>query len=216
MRRISLAIVAAAAVGLLALAQPPVAHTPNWRDAIVDTVKVVRNDGAGGTGVPISCTPTGRGSWSVVILTAAHVVRGADLTQWSIETPDRWYGVPTLIAQHDSKDAALLRVMTNGPIPCTPLRFDAIDAGEHVWVIGYPALVDHRVITDGWVGGPGCASAEVFPGNSGGPVVDSHGHLVGIVLTVGVHGSPMNRKFIHHDMGFLPMGEIQEWLASNL
>tara|TARA_R110002095_G_C4251957_1_gene240421 strand:+ start:17843 stop:18505 length:663 start_codon:yes stop_codon:yes gene_type:complete len=214
MRRISLAIATSAIMAALALS-PPASPPEQWRDAIVHTVRV-ECDRGGGTGVPVECVPLLDGRWSIVILTAKHVVEGEDLSLWWISTPEMVYGVPTLMAEHPTADASLLRIISDEPLNCTPLRFAHPDMGEQVWVIGYPSMSPHRVITDGWVGGVGVASAEVFPGNSGGPVVDSFGHLVGIVVTVGVHGHPMDPKFIHHDMGFLPLGAIQEWLVSNL
>lgn len=195
----------------LALSLPTTAVVPNWRDVVEHTVRVESANG-GGTGVPVRCEPMIDGNWFVTILTAAHVIQGEDLADWVIATPEQVFGAPHLLAVHPTADAALLGVSSQMPLHCPPLHFPDLYTGERVWVIGYPALVKHRVITDGWVGGPGYASAEVFPGNSGGPVVDSSGRLRGIVLRVGAYGHPMDPSFIHHDMGFLQLAAIKEWL----
>lgn len=195
------------------------ALTPDrdFRDAALVTVQVMRHDGAGGTGVPVQCDRLDDGRWTIVILTARHVVEGQDLSTWSVNIGlHRWVGTPTLIAKHPTTDAALLRVESDRPIECVPIRWEHPNVGERVWVIGYPAMTPHRVITDGWVGDVGHASAEVFPGNSGGPVIDSEGRLVGIVLTVGVHVQTDDPHYIHHDMGFLPMERLRGWLDNTL
>ena len=190
------------------------AHT--WLDAAKVTVKIVSPEGTGGTGFPVGYMPTFDGPTVVLILTAAHVVRDEDLTDWSVMVADeRWLGVPKLVQYHRSLDAAIVQVRIVGgrPIRIVRLREAEAEIGEQVWAIGYPGC-HRRTITTGYVGQRGAAGIDVFPGNSGGPVVDGRGRAVGIVLGVGVQSiwGPLNPVLIQHDMVFLPTTDILEWV----
>lgn len=187
-----------------------------WLDAAKVTVKLVSQRGVGGTGFPIGYMPSLGGPPIVLILTAAHVVRDEDLTNWSAMIGDeRWLGTPELVQYHKSLDAAIVRVKIVGgePITVVSLREAEAKIGEQVWVIGYPGL-GRRTITTGYIGERGAAGVDIFPGNSGGPVVDIRGRAVGIALGVGVQSpwGPMDPVIVQHDMVFLPTVDILEWV----
>jgi S1-C subfamily serine protease len=99
-----------------------------------------------------------------------------------------------VVFRSPKEDVAVLKL--EKPIPgMTPLLVAAEDrgAGEKVWAIGSPGLgkeVLEQSISEGLIsstrrkiGGSVYLqhSAAVNPGNSGGPLLDEHGHVVGLV-----------------------------------
>jgi len=96
-----------------------------------------------------------------------------------------------LIGRHRDLDLALLWIeRENGTNSYTqPIRrFLAIDVGDHVFAIGHPEGLDFSMSTGIVSQKRGDdllqVSAPVSPGNSGGPVFDDHGLLLGIVQSV--------------------------------
>lgn len=208
-----LAQIVAAVLLTTACTVPSVVPAASWLDAARVTIKLLAGDGGGGSGFPIDVIDLGDGTQSVLILTAAHVAEGG-MSGWSALIADeRFLGYPTFVAQHPTMDAALVRVTVRdgGPrVRAVPLRLAEAEVGEHVWAIGYPGA-QRRAITDGYVGQHGCASAPVFPGNSGGPLVDDHGRAVGIVVRMGLF-NVYGPTLVPQDMIFLPVTDILPWL----
>jgi len=125
------------------------------------------------------------------VLTNNHVVYGCARVTIKHSTGD----LPLrLIGQDPNADLAILQesgVTTPGLDFRDPSR--ALRAGEKVVVLGYPLRqqLGSLIVTEGIVssleGGPGETNlfqmqAPVQPGNSGGPVFDSHGQVVGITV----------------------------------
>ena len=101
-----------------------------------------------------------------------------------------------LVRRDERNDLALIRVQTNGAVPFASFRaVPAIKAGEGVIVAGFPLpniLQTGLNITLGNVsalaglGGNTAflqVTAPVQPGNSGGPLLDMGGNLVGVVVS---------------------------------
>jgi Trypsin-like peptidase domain len=122
-----------------------------------------------------------------LIVTAHHVVDGCA----AIKIPDS--GPATLLKSDQRSDLALLKAAK--PIS-TGLRFRtgrSIKLGEEIVVIGYPLrglLSSPPTVTTGIVSSLAGIrddrtemqiSAPVQPGNSGGPVLDRSGNVVGVV-----------------------------------
>jgi serine protease Do len=149
----------------------------NVRQSVVQ----VRGIGGGsGAGVVIADTH---------IITNAHVIRSRKIL---IET---WEGkeLPVLAVKlNRSRDLALLSVSTlkTAPLPLGDSR--ALKPGTPVFAIGHPmgfvgavsSGVIHQVSVPRWV----CAEVRLAPGNSGGPLVNFSGQLIGINTMVASGG----------------------------
>ena len=146
-----------------------------------------------GSGVLLCAT-----SNNYYIATSRHVVDGPDWAtdrdlpkQAFVLSQDQGSALATIIARHATLDLALLAV------PCHYVQagfrqainpFGAIEIGERIYVIGHPEGLLFS-ITDGLISQKPDndliqLSAAVSPGNSGGPVFDEWGRLVGIVQSV--------------------------------
>lgn len=144
----------------------------------------------------VSIISQGRGSGSGaiiradgMILTNAHVVGTARTVNVGLADGRRVEG--TVLARDVSLDVAVVRV-TATDLPTVPLGdSDALQVGQRAIAIGNPLGLD-RTLTAGVIsalnrttpqlGGETFiqTDAAISPGNSGGPLVDSRGRIVGI------------------------------------
>jgi serine protease Do len=136
----------------------------------------------------------GQGSGVIVdaagyIVTNYHVVRSARDVRVRLSTGREV--AAEVIGTDALTDLAVLKVSADGLVAATWGDSDALDVGSFVWALGSPFGLDHSV-TFGIVSNkarPGIASAfqsflqtdaAVNPGNSGGPLVNVRGEVVGI------------------------------------
>jgi S1-C subfamily serine protease len=142
-------------------------------------VEIFTNKGVG-TGFAVNAAQ--EGVHPTAIITNAHVVHGAGRTV-SIRYDGRSYPgtVERVDAAHD-----IAIVSTAAVVPSLPLAppGDHPQIGDVVYAVGHPYLLDDTV-TMGIVSHTDPDSiqtdAAIGPGNSGGPLVDVHGHVIGIV-----------------------------------
>ncbi len=137
-------------------------------------------------------SPSGFGSGLLInggyVLTCWHVVDGGDKVSVSCQGKDY---AATVVQKDPANDIAVLRV-TDAPLGA-PLRFSDVKLGENVFTLGFPHpdLQGFDVkFTTGSISaltGPGSTpvyyqiSAPLQSGNSGGPLFDEQGNLVGMV-----------------------------------
>ena len=135
------------------------------------------------------------------VLTAAHVVQTADVA--SVEFPDGQVIIARVIGSDIKSDVALLqlREMPKGVAPLTLGDSDKVAVGDQIFVIGAPYGISqtlsvghlsgrHRLPTNNE-----SATAVEFlqtdaainGGNSGGPMFDMEGNVIGIVSTIMSH-----------------------------
>ena len=141
---------------------------------------------AGGTGV--IATADGR------IVTNAHVARGSQL---SVALWDGRELPATLLARDARRDLATLQIEAGGLPAATFGDSNTLRVGELVMAIGNPmgfigALTTGVVHALGNLPGFGAqswvlADVRLAPGNSGGPLADAHGSVIGINTMI-VHG----------------------------
>ena len=123
------------------------------------------------------------------IVTNAHVLDGG--YRYFVELHDRRRYSAALIGVDKLSDLALLKVECNDLLPASWGDSDALDVGSIVWAFGNPYQLK-QTVTSGIISGkdrPGDLNAKqallqtdaaINKGNSGGPLVDSRGHVIGI------------------------------------
>lgn len=132
------------------------------------------------------------------ILTNAHVVRDATEIRVRLagETEPR---SATLLASDAGNDLALLRIAGDGFVPATFADPDSMRIGDEVVAIGFAldldgapsvtkgivSALDRTIVTaSGALDGLVQTDAAISSGNSGGPLVDANGQVVGINTAV--------------------------------
>jgi serine protease Do len=129
------------------------------------------------------------------ILTANHVVNGADEIKVSIADDDKKEYTAKVIGTDPQTDVAVLKIDAKDLPAITLANSDQLEIGDVVLAIGNPFGVG-QTVTMGIVSGLGRhgygingvngyedfiqTDAAINPGNSGGALVDAEGRLVGI------------------------------------
>jgi len=137
-----------------------------------------------GTGVLVS--PEGLAG------TAYHVIKGAQRIE-AVLSDGRIINNVKVIKYNELTDAALVKLPDpqekGGSYSVVPVRESVVRSGERVFAMGYP-LKNTPIITEGIVNHPNAevngrgrilTSAEIASGMSGGPLLDQHGRLAGII-----------------------------------
>jgi serine protease Do len=151
-------------------------------------------------GLPLSTRRTriateGQGSGVVMdargyILTNNHVIRGADDIQVSLANGEKHPA--TVVGRDTQTDLAVLKINADQLVPAAWGDSEELEPGALVWAVGSPFGLE-RSITSGILSGKHRAplagniqqdflqtDAAVNPGNSGGPLVDAAGKVIGI------------------------------------
>lgn len=126
-------------------------------------------------------------------LTAFHIVTGAKTI--TVTCPDAGGFPATVTETARQTDLAMLRGGRPTPHYLSLAKANALRAGDHVFTVGFPAtdlLGTEPKFTDGSVSalsGPGDEATlmqitvPIQPGNSGGPLLNEAGQVVGIVTS---------------------------------
>lgn len=154
-------------------------------------------------------TDTGVGTGFIVIgdgtiVTANHVV--ADAQKVACKTGNgEIYDKVSLIARDERRDIAILKVAGFELSKVDFAELSRVEPGQHVLVIGNPLDLGNKdskmTVTDGVVSGFRDfgwgyrilqISAPITPGNSGGPVVNDEGKVLGIASFKAVAGESLS------------------------
>lgn len=121
------------------------------------------------------------------ILTNAHVVQGSTITTVKLSDGRTFQGL--VVGRNEDVDLAVLKIVAAN-LPVADLgNSDALKQGDLVYALGYPfglagdvsfkdGTLSRRLTTEGETYLE--TSVEIHPGNSGGPLVDAYGKVVGI------------------------------------
>ena len=139
-------------------------------------------------------TDLGSGSGFIIgtdglIITNNHVVRDAEEITVYLEDGYDYEG--TVLSRDMVHDLALVKINESGLPTLEIANLSGVDLGEQVVVMGYPLDKDNITVTSGlvssieyddgsnitWVQ----TDSAVNPGNSGGPMLDHYGRVIGVV-----------------------------------
>lgn len=117
------------------------------------------------------------------IITTASVVRG--MREFKITLPNRKSLPGVLVGTDEGSNLAVLKVDATGLVPAKLGDSDKVKVGSWLTVVGnsygLPNAVALGLVNgvreDGFIQ----MSANVSPGNSGGPVLDTYGNVIGLV-----------------------------------
>lgn len=129
------------------------------------------------------------------VITAKHCVFGEDFlkdTKFEVIVDGTTYPVLQVwYTSRDDRDIAILTVTEAFKVPWLRLARQDASIGSSAHIIGYPLNLG-MTLSDGFVNGgpltilgvPGCMefSSPICPGNSGGPVMNDAGEVIGIVF----------------------------------
>ena len=151
----------------------------------------VITDGGHGSGVIISS--------SGLVLSANHVIEGVNSIE--VQFSDGLRQAAHVVRSDEATDLVLLDIDGSGFKPLPMGNSDAASLGDEVITIGTPAELDlGQSISKGIVSGRRNHEGQVYlqtdvavsPGNSGGPLLDMQGRIIGIVqrklIAEGVEG----------------------------
>jgi S1-C subfamily serine protease len=189
------------------------AGVPNGLDAsaiasrvdpgIVDITSNLAGQGGGAAGTGMVLTPSGE------VLTNNHVIEGSSSITVKINGKGRSYPAKVL-GTDATDDVALLQIQgVSGLATVTPGDSSKVAVGQPVLAIGNALdLQGPPTVTQGTVsalgrtitasGGTGGSEtlngliqtdAPISPGNSGGPLVDGSGHVIGITTAAATGGA---------------------------
>ena len=127
------------------------------------------------------------------IISNAHVLEGA--SSCMVQLHDRSQYKAKLVGVDLVSDLAVLKINANNLVPAVWGDSETAEVGSIVWAIGSPYRYE-QTVTSGIISGkdrPGDKSrkqnllqtdAAVNPGNSGGPLVDASGNVIGINTSI--------------------------------
>lgn len=173
--------------------------------------------GSSGSGILVSADG--------LVLTAAHVVQGMEEVDIYFSDGKKWRG--KVLGANFSKDIGMVKLEEAGPWPHVELgKSTPLQAGSWVVALGHSAGFDHartppvrfgRVMSTG----PGnyfTTDCTLIGGDSGGPLFDLNGRLVGINSSIGRSWKNNNHAGIdgfHEDWDRLLAGETWGVLQMN-
>lgn len=152
-------------------------------DSRAAVVRVLRDDGGSGSGFIFDSTG--------LVLTNNHVVSGAETL--TVVLDDGREFTATVVGRDIVRDLAVIRLEGIEEVLATLSLIDAgpPELGDPVLVLGYPLGTDTLNITQGIISsnrysygqfaGVVQTDAAVNPGNSGGPLINLRGEVVGVV-----------------------------------
>ena len=168
-----------------------------------------------GSGVVVKVEALADGMFDIYVLTAGHIVKDGDEQNFEL-----WWGddqvlltdVGVLVSMHESEDAALVKFTDDEPFPVARLSFRLPRPGERVLAAGYP--LDEFWFDEGLIVTATKMSAQLTPGNSGGPVISLGGSVIGIGVGVEFYRVTAGPHWAHqnHMASYVSLSSLEDWL----
>jgi S1-C subfamily serine protease len=163
-----------------------------------------------GAGVLLNASQEG-----YLFATARHVVEEArNGRQVLVATASGVWAQAEIVARQQQLDLALLWVPRHNGKGSFTQPIGAAEDGEQVYVIGHPEGLKFS-LTNGIVsrldGNLVQISAPVSPGNSGGPVYDSHGNLIAVVSAKMDHSTDPNAENLNFAISSHALSDASGW-----
>lgn len=188
---------------------------PSYTSIVLDSPKVdMASAGEARIGAVTVFAGKGHGSGFIVspsgyVITNYHVVKEARIVK--IRLANGRELLADVVRTDSARDVALVKT-TETNLPALPLRLNtSLNIGEEVYAIGTPILEQLDVtVTKGIISAyrdvEGLkyiqSDVQIHPGNSGGPLVDGNGKVVGIAVSaLTLNGLSQNLNF------FIPITE---------
>ena len=178
MKRILLVLLVSVSLALAGL--PASAQAPTYLDA-KHALALVETSAGTGSGFVVA---------SGLLATACHVIRGAAAIQIHYETANAQASGRQVLCD-ERHDIAFIATAVPDGVTGLHLAANLPAQGDHIWVWGYPLgtqIALEPSVASGVVSATQTAEGflaldvSAAPGNSGGPVVDEHGEVVGILV----------------------------------
>lgn len=177
----------------------------------VVNIRSFRAGGAADPGGAGRLVPTGIGSGVIIdaarglLVTNHHVIKDGE--QFIVRPSRGGEGAAQIVGVDPASDLAVLQIKAPVRVQAEWGNSETLAAGDWVLAIGSPFLLEHSVSAGivsaternnlGVVGEAGYENflqtdAAVNPGNSGGPLIDLRGRVVGINTAISVEGGGLN------------------------
>ena len=133
-----------------------------------------------------------------IIATNFHVIENSHGGYVKLVNKDEVYEIDGVVGYNIEYDLALIKIADNSGTPLT-LKSPVVNIGQKIFAIGNPLGLE-GTISDGMISGLRDfedfsllqISAPISPGNSGGPVVDENGEVVGVATYTFSEGQNLN------------------------
>lgn len=205
---VGVVLTAAALLSLIVI--PPKGATPVFTrtsaPALVDNVWKLTASPRVGSAFPVRCVPEGR-FFRTTFLTAGHILAVEDA---SLAITDGFVALEDgrIERIHPERDVALVSFRTLRPIPPLPLDYKALEFGERIYLLAWPAGYG-PFLTVGYVSREPFASAAAYPGSSGGALIRaSNGAVAGILVSAFSSG----HQIVDFMTMFEPLTGLEEWI----
>lgn len=154
-----------------------------------------------------------------LVITNEHVVRQSNAIR--VEFPDGRNLIAEVVGKDEATDIALLRIRPENLVAIPFADSDGVRVGDIAFAIGFPMGLE-QTVTMGIISGLGRSGigdglqdyiqtdASINQGNSGGPLLDSQGRLVGINTAI------LSRSGGNIGIGFAVPTRIAQAIADQL
>ena len=171
----------------------------------IASVYLIKTDGGSGSGFPVS---------SKCLVTADHVVRG-DEDSVLVEDHDKKDHAAKVIRSSKEADVAVICTTDMKMVP-VKLAKTLPELYDGVFTIGNP-LSYKNIMTEGTYEGvyenKSMFSAPIAPGNSGGPVFNTDGEVIGLADAVALYKPDQITKMIFPHLAIMvPVSTIKEFV----